>query len=309
MELSDVRLIVDVAECGSLTRAAAARSTTQSALSRQLARIEREWRNRLFDRTGRGLQLTDVGKRIMPRLKELLSNAEQLRLELATDKRGLSGEVRIGLIPSAPPPIAPTLFRQLKLRHPGLSVSLFEGSNGEVEEWLLSGRISIGAFLRQTPRPSSRNEDVLSSVDAYLVGRAEDLLTTCSTVDFVSLASVPLVLSRHPNSLRSRLEQLAKRNGIELSVAMEANSLSVQQKLVADGCGYAVMSSYAISKSLEEQGLSAARIIKPTIKRYLTLGMSPKHPLNPAEREVALQLRKIIVSALSKPADALLRSK
>lgn len=47
MELSDVRLIVDVAERGSLTRAATARSTTQSALSRQLARIEREWRNRL----------------------------------------------------------------------------------------------------------------------------------------------------------------------------------------------------------------------------------------------------------------------
>lgn len=299
MELAEVRLIVDVAEYGSLTRAAAARFTTQSALSRQLARIEREWRNRLFDRTGRGLRLTDAGERIMPRLKELLSNAEQLRLELGTGKQGLFGEVRIGLIPSAPQPIATILFRQLKLHHPNLSVSLFEGSNGEIEEWLWSGRISIGAFLRHSPRPSNLNEDILSSVDAFLVGKVGDQLTSRTTIDFASLVSVPLILSRRPNGLRTRLEQVAARNGIELSVVMEANSLSVQQKLVADGCGYAVLSSYAISKALREQRLSAARIVKPTIKRYLTLGISPKHQLNLAEREVAVEFRKIIVNALS----------
>src|SRR5256885_15389884 len=96
MELSEVRLVIDVAEHGSLTRAAAARSTTQSALSRQLARIEREWRSRLFTRTGRGLKLTSVGERMLPRLKDLLSSAHQLRLELASEKKDLTGEVRIG---------------------------------------------------------------------------------------------------------------------------------------------------------------------------------------------------------------------
>jgi LysR family transcriptional regulator, nitrogen assimilation regulatory protein len=299
MELSEARLIVEVAEHGSLTRAAAARATTQSALSRQLARIEREWANRLFERTGRGLRLTGAGERILPRLKELLSRADELRSELRDEKRSLAGEVRIGLIPSIPQPIASVLFRQLKTRHPKLRMSLFEGSNGEIEEWLSSGQISIGAFFRHSARASRHTEEILSAVDAYLIGRAGDPLTSHATIDFSTLATVPLVLSRSPNGLRTKLEQIADRNGVELSIAMEANSLSVQQKLVADGCGYAVVSSYALDKNLAAHQLSAARIVNPPIKRYLTLGLSPKHQLNLAEREVATEIRKVLVKALS----------
>jgi LysR family transcriptional regulator, nitrogen assimilation regulatory protein len=230
----------------------------------------------------------------------LLSSAHQIQLELAAEKKGLTGEVRIGLIPSAPKPIAAALFKQLKLRYPGVSVSLFEGSNGEIEEWLLSGRISIGAFLRQTRRSSSKNEDVLSAVDAYLVGKDGDSFVNSSTIEFIKLARLPLVLSRRPSGLRSRLELIAKRKGFDLNVAMEANSLAVQQKLVADGCGYAVMSSYAVSQNRKEQKLSASRIVKPAITRYLTIGISPKVSLNQPERDVAMQLRQIIVGALSK---------
>jgi DNA-binding transcriptional LysR family regulator len=181
----------------------------------------------------------------------------------------------------------------VKTRYPELKVSVLEGSGGQIEEWLSSGHISIGALFRHGVRPSDRNEELLSTVDAFLVGMADDPVTSSPTVDFARLAGLPLILSRSPNGLRTQLEQIALQKGVELCVAMEVNSLSLHRKLVADGCGYTVLSSYAISHDSLAHRLSAARIVRPHIKRYLTLATTPKRPLSFAEREVAAMMRTI----------------
>lgn len=292
LELSDIRVIVAIAECGSLTRTAAARSTTQSSLSRQLARIERKWGGRMFHRTGRGLVLTEVGERLLPRFQALLEETESLQVELRRRRGSVSGEVRIALIPSAPRALVPDLYRRVKARYPELKVSVFEGSGGQIEEWLAEGHVGIGALFRHGGRLAG-SEEVLSTVDAFLVGKAGDPLTRGATVEFAKLNRLPLILSRSPNSLRTRLEQIAQQKGIELSVAMEVNSLPLHRKLVADGCGYTVLSAYAMAPDALSDRLSAARIVKPHIKRFLTLATTSKRPLSFAEREVAAMMRKI----------------
>lgn len=298
MELSEIRLVLAIAEHGSLTRAAAARSTTQSALSRLLARIEQEWGGRIFDRTGRGLRLTETGQRLLPELRALVAEGERLQAELRGNRSGLTGEVRVGMIPSMPEAIAPLLYRRLRTSHPQLRISLAEGSGGQIEDWLGSGQIGIGMFFRPTARPASHNEEPLSTVDAFLVGVEGDPITSASTVDFDQLAGLPLILARSPNSLRTRLEQIAARKGFALKVAMEANSPSLHGKLVAEGCGYTILSSYAIANNFLEHRLSAARIVKPSIKRHLSLATTSSRPISFAEREVATEMRKIALEIL-----------
>ncbi|TFY97184.1 LysR family transcriptional regulator [Ramlibacter humi] len=298
MELSEIRLVVAIAGHGSLTRAAAARSTTQSALSRQLARIEHDWGGRLFDRTGRGLHLTEAGQRLLPELRALLDDADRLKSELRGGHSGLSGEVRIGMIPSTPEAITPALYRRLRASHPQLRISLFEGSGGQIEEWLTTGQVGIGIFFRHGAKPGGHNEEMLSTVDAFLVGPEGDPVTGNATVDFERLAGLPLVLARSPNSLRTRLEQMAARKGFALDVVIEANSVTLHGKLAAEGCGYAVLSSYAVSESFMGHRLSAARIVKPPVKRHLSLATTPHRPLSFAEREVAAEIRKVALEML-----------
>ena len=293
MELSEIRLVVAIAEHESLTRAAAARSTTQSALSRQLARIEQEWGGRMFDRTGRGLRLTEAGQQVLPELMALLEEAERLQSELRGKKSSLHGDVRVGMIPSIPEAIAPALYHRVKASHPQLRIALYEGSGGQIEDWLASGQIGIGIFFRHGARPAGYNEELLSTVDAFLVGMQGDPLTSGGTVDFDKLAGLPLILARSPNSLRTRLDQIAARRGLALNVVMEANSPILHGKLVAEGCGYTVLSSYAIAGGFLGQRLSAARITKPSIKRHLSVATTPYRALSFAEREVASEVRKV----------------
>src|SRR5471032_3290657 len=77
-DLNKWRTFLVIAELGSLTRAAIFLDSNQSLLSRQLIAMERECGARLFNRTGRGVELSEIGARISPYVKAVLKSAEQL---------------------------------------------------------------------------------------------------------------------------------------------------------------------------------------------------------------------------------------
>src|SRR6185295_5803920 len=86
-DLQKWRSFVAVGELGSLTRAALFLDTSQSFLSRQVNALERECGARLFNRTGRGVELSDVGERLLPQVKELLERARSLEQDIRADLR------------------------------------------------------------------------------------------------------------------------------------------------------------------------------------------------------------------------------
>src|SRR5438874_2755935 len=101
MNIGTVRLFLDVAEAGSLSKVAARRQTVQSHVSRQVSDFEAECGGRLFRRTGRGVVLTEFGERAMARLRPWLQETERLSEEMRSESGQLLGEVRLGIIPSA----------------------------------------------------------------------------------------------------------------------------------------------------------------------------------------------------------------
>ena len=119
MNVSSVRLFLEVAEAGSLNKVAARRQTVQSHVSRQITDFEAECGGRLFRRTGRGVALTEFGLRAVARLRPWLQETEQLSQELRSESGQLLGEVRLGIIPSAAHPLTTRLFERLQADHPG----------------------------------------------------------------------------------------------------------------------------------------------------------------------------------------------
>ena len=81
-DLNRWRTFVAISELGSLTRAALFLDTNQSLLSRQINKLERDCGARLFNRTGRGVELSEVGQRLFPTVKALLRDAELLEEEI-----------------------------------------------------------------------------------------------------------------------------------------------------------------------------------------------------------------------------------
>ena len=285
MNYSAWKLFVDVSELGSLTKAAFAYGTTQPHISRQISELERECGARLFQRTGRGMVLTELGQRIAPRVRVWITQTEQLENDIRATAGTPVGTVRIGVLPSTSHPLASTLYHELKKRYPLVQLVVREGQGAQLETWLESGEVDLAILYRHNPVPS--NGDIyLTKTPTFLVGPHGDPLTRAETVHFDILNHLPLILFCRPNSWRDRLDQLAADRGITLNVAAEADSLGFQTQLVGGGSMYALLGPFAISGADKALRLQASRLEEPELTRYIALAMSRHVQLTLACRAV-----------------------
>ena len=292
MNLSKLKVFAHVANHGSLTKAAITLDTTQSTISRQINALEREYGARLFHRTGRGVILTPFGERILPRVRTLLSNADQLMQDVQSTGDVPVGDVQLGILPSVVHPLVSSLFRDLRKYYPGIRLHVHEGSGGQIEEWLSSGRIDVGILFRYG-KAHAMSSPLLARSDAYLVGATNDPVTQSPTVQFARLQGLPLVLASPPNRLRALLDQISRRKHFTLSVLLETDSLAIQKNVVAEAQAYTILALNAVYREVQSGRLQASRIVNPTIDRVIILRTTTSHPLTQASREVARLITKL----------------
>ena len=295
MDYTAWKLFIDAAELGSLSKAATAYGTSQPHISRQISELERECGARLFQRTGRGVVLTELGQRVAPKVRAWLAGTEQLANDVRTSAGTPIGTVRIGSLPSTAHPLVTTLYYRLKKRYPLVQLAVREGQGAQLETWLEDGSVDLAVLYRSSASP--RNGDTyLVETPTYLVGAEGDERTSGPTVPFAALDNLPLVLFCRPSSWRNRLEQLATEHGIALNVALEADSLSLQTHVVADGNIYALLGPYAVAAAARDCRLQSARIVNPSVSRHIALAMSRHGELTLACRTVMQMTREIVSS-------------
>lgn len=305
MDLQKLEFFVCVSQFGNLSKAAVALDTLPSIVSRQIAALERSCEGKLFHRTGRGMTLTDLGERVLPRAQATLAEFHNLQAEIKAQQGVISGEVRIGLVPSLAQAVSATLFRTAQQQYPGVKLIIMEGVSAQLDTWRSNGEVDITILFR-AGQSELRSEDSLGSVDTYLVGARGDALTAGAAVRFSELSGLPLVLASAPNGLRADVEKQAQRLGIELSIVLETNSLAVQTELAARGGAYTIMAGHAASQRLSA-GLQASRIVDPAIVRTIALGIASHRPASVATRHIARHARMHVMEAfktIGMPEDA-----
>lgn len=292
-DLHKWRAFVAIGELGSLTRAALFLNSNQSLLSRQLNALERECGARLFNRTGRGVELSEVGARLFPRVKALLSDAEQLASEIRGEAREPAGRVTLGFLPSIAQPLVGRLFADMRSLHPGVSLKVLEGSSGQVEEWLADARVDIAILYRYGPA-LPETEQTLAVVDSYLVGPPGDRHTATADVAFSALDGLPFILPSAPNGLRTALDTMARQHRITLVPAVEADSLPLQKSLVATERLYTVLPLHAVWGEVAEGRLQASRIVDPPFQRVVSMALSKSKGPGRAVTAVASKIVDIV---------------
>ena len=295
MDYAAWKLFIDAADIGSLSKVAVTYGTSQPHISRQIGELEHQCGGRLFERTGRGVVLTELGQRITPQIRAWLANTEQLFNDVRTSAGTPIGKVRIGSLPSTTYPLVTTLYKSLKEQFPLIQLAVHEGQGAQLETWLEDGSVDLAILYRTSPSPS--NGDIyLIETPTYLVSAAGDRLTARPTVQFSMLHNLPLVLFCRPSSWRNRLEQLANENGISLNIALEADSLRMQTHVVADGGIYALLGPYAIDAASKNCRLQSSKLVDPVVSRHIALAMSRHGQLTLACRTVMQVMREITKS-------------
>ena len=276
-------VFIKVAELGSLTQTAVALDVPQSMISRHISQLEAMCGVRLFNRTGRGVTLTDFGRELLPRIEALAGEADELADIIRTSGGIPVGEVRVGLLPSAVVPLAGSFFSQVRELYPRIKLHFYEGTSSQLEELINEGRIDMAILLREGD-VSAGDEFVVVQPKLMLVGRSGDPAVAEPTIEFERLQSLPLVLPSKPHPLRIRLEKLSKSHELTFDYAIEADSIRLQWEIVAAGGGYAITSG--LFERINDPRLAVSTIVKPELLRSVVLNSSLRRPNTLATRAV-----------------------
>jgi DNA-binding transcriptional LysR family regulator len=293
-DIEALRLFVKVAELGNLSHAAAVIGVTQPTVSRVLRALEDSLQVTLFHRTGRGVKLTAAGELTLLRARALLAHADQFSADIRDQTRTPSGTVTVALLTMYMRMLAADLFEEVRQRFPGIVLRLLESFSVEHEDWLSHGWVDIALVTRYGTTGLGRPE-VLGRSDVMVVGNP-DLGGAGDELPFRLLASVPLVLPAAPNGLRLRVDEEARRRGLQLNVVLEADSVEAQHAIISRGRRYALWSQHLVQLQRFDAHFAARRITDPRLPRCVMMKTTTHHPLSRASREVARILRRLVLA-------------
>src|SRR3954449_11885995 len=156
MDLRQLEYFVAVAEERSFTKAAARCHVVQSALSYQIARLEREHGVTLFHRTSRSVRLAPAGELLLPHARALLRGAEVARAELDAFAGVVTGRLRLGMVSTAGRgvPLVEGTLLAFHERHPAVEIAVQDTGSRSMAEQARTRQLDlafVGLFAEQVP--------------------------------------------------------------------------------------------------------------------------------------------------------------
>jgi LysR family transcriptional regulator, nitrogen assimilation regulatory protein len=294
MDLRQLKTFVEVAANGSYARSAAVAGIAQSALSRQMSALERGIGGRLFHRTGRGVVLTELGERILPRARALISDADAFADAARGERAQPHGEVTLGVVPVASRGLIAALAGELRTLYPGIRLRALEAYSGQVEEWLAAGRVEIAIYNRYR-RGRVANAEALARADVHLITRRDHPMARKGETAVRSLAEIPLALPVRPNSLTSVLTGLAAAQHFELDIRLEAGSTPlIRDVMLASGLA-TISPRDVFAREIDAGELAAIPIVRPKILQTTWMSLGSHRPASDAAQIVARLIGQLAV--------------
>ncbi len=284
-QLQDLHGFVVATQAGSITAAATSCGVAQSALSRQIERLEKRLGGQLLHRTGRGVTLTELGAKVLPRAQSLVADARALAVDVSGQWGQPSGIVRVGLLPSLARPVATQLHLKARELFPAIQLRLLEAYSGDVQNMLAAGAIDVGTVNRYRPTQRDRKDGVLTSSVCLIVSAKSSMAAqpSCRVTD---LPDHPLVVTIAPNSLRSYLEEITSRRKLPLKIGLEVNSSTMMKDAVIQ-CGLAaVLPAHAVQEEIRQGLVRAIPITHPAIRQTTFIEATKQRPLSQAARHI-----------------------
>jgi LysR family transcriptional regulator, nitrogen assimilation regulatory protein len=274
MNLRQLEYFVQVAELGSFSKAAVVLDIAQPALSRQVRGLETELRQQLFSRNGRGVALTDAGKRLFDHSVAVLQLVSHAREDLGASRDEPVGRVTIGLPPSIGRQLTLPLIDRFKKQLPSARLAIVEGLSTHIVEWVTTGRIDIGLVYNPEAQPGLEItpllQEPLGLVSHAAKGKPK---RAAAPLPMQELSRYPLIVPERVHAMRRLLETQAVLAGIKLDIAWEVSSVPSIIDLVCAGYGHAVLTASGVAASARA-GELVMRRLEPAPVSVLCLAVS-----------------------------------
>lgn len=263
LKLSHLRLIASLKETGQMSAAAAQLRISQPAASRMAAEMEDILGVPLHSRHARGVVLTAYGERLAARARTMLQGLDDAAREITEMEHGRQGTVSIGAVTGPALDLVLPAVRQVRVTHPGISVTLTVDTSDRLAEDLLAARTDfyIGRILGDVdPRMFRITEIGLEPIS--LIVRSGHPLTRRSRVTLENCVSYDWVLQARGSLLRRTLEDDLMRRGIPLpDKILSTSSLLLTLAYISQSNAIAPVSNAVATFYGHEEGLNG-RIVE-----------------------------------------------
>lgn len=237
MTLQQLRYLVSVADHQTMTRAAAEAHVAQSVLTRAVRALERELGLQLLVRRGRGVELTDDGRRVVEAARRVLAEValiERLGRTRPGDARTIAS---VASTPTLEVELTSTLAPRYYERYPGFNLSFVHcGSRQEVAEAVLHGRVDVGVC--DLPVPDELEVTPLEDKEVVVI--APPGMSLPDPLPEEMLAELPLILPTPTSLRRAAFDGLFAALDIEPRIALETDERASWIPAVLSGIGCCV---------------------------------------------------------------------
>lgn len=283
MTISQLKILAALEENGNFTEVAERLGITQSAVSHSLAGLESELGVTLIGRDRKGGVPTEAGKRVLMHAREILARLELIREEVSALGGLRIGKVRIGSLQSVAR-ILPEVVVRFRQKYPGIEVSVFEGSDQEILDWIRAGTIDLGVLTAPADEmktfPLLRDRLMAVLPEGHPLGEK-------SVVTFKELSEWPLIRSFGTcgTLVASGFSEAGVFPGPKM---IEARNLETLGALVRAGAGSAVIAELAVPS--DRTGIRVVPI-EPRRVREIVLAMLSFEGLSPAVEAFVEEVR------------------
>lgn len=237
MNIQKYHAFIKTVELGSFTKAAEVLGYTQSAVSRMIADLEKEWNVTLLERSRNYLKLTSDGIAILPYVQKLYHEYESLKMQIDSVHGLEKGIIRIGTFSSVATHWLPNIIKEFQKDYPGIEYELLMGDYTEIEEWIMEGRVDCG-FLR-LPTVHEMDSVFLERDELKAIIPKDHPMAEAECFPLGRLCEEPFMLLE--KGARAEISEMFERHGLKPDVHFTTWDDYAVMSMVESGLGVSIL--------------------------------------------------------------------
>lgn len=273
MTLDQLRIFVEVAERGHMTRAAEALGMSQSAASAAVAALETAYQIDLFDRIGRGIRLTDTGRIFLPEARAVLDRAAMAHSVLQDLAGCPSGPVSIAASQTIATYWLPRRLAAFQAANPRVRLHIVIRNTHAVETAVVEGEANVGLVEGPTAHPALTRQQI-DQDHLVLVVAPDHPPLPVDGAGRLDLRAITWVVREAGSGTRRGLEDLALSEGLsldDLNVSLVLPSNEAVREAIEAGAGATIISRHVVASAVAARTLTAIPVELPPREYALLL--------------------------------------
>lgn len=286
MLFEDLKALVAVIECASLTKAAERLFLTQSAVSRRLQHLEESLGTTLFDRSCRPPAPTPMGLRIYESALGVLDAADQLR-RIPQENATPRGTFRVGFTQVVADVVVLDAVTSIRGQFPELEMQVLTNWSSVLHGWLTGGELEVATLLLSAPSnlPTGLDGRWITQTEVVVVQSRKKPLIEPST-DVPSLARREWILNPKGCGYRAALESALGRCGHAVKLGVDTHGATMQMRMIAAGLGLGLIPKKLLLESPLREQLSIVEVADFSLQMDIWLAW----PSNPGNLKQAIDV-------------------